>query len=173
MASKKINIQKINIEHDGVQKEHYKKDSFLIYTNSYESVKYLDDDQAGKLLKAMFFYNRGELEKVDDTLGNDKMLWAIWEPIKIYMDINADEYYQTCQTNSLNAKKGAAKKRVREHLLIEQYEKDDQTSILKLVNLAESELRDAENTEQLAKIEEKYKGLLNDIAICSSFNTPF
>ena len=76
------------------------KDSFLLYTEQEELINKLTDEQAGKLIKAIYHYAKtGEVLKMDLTLD------IAFTPIKQSLDKNAEKYERIVQRNKANISK--------------------------------------------------------------------
>ena len=71
------------------------KKSFVLYQEQEEVINRLSDEQAGKIYKAIFEYNRtGETPKMEQLLD------FIFIPIKQSIDRNKDKWVETCQRRS-------------------------------------------------------------------------
>jgi hypothetical protein len=71
------------------------RDSFVLFQEQEEVIKKLSDEQAGKLYKAIFVYNRtGEAPELDF------MLELIFTPIKQQLDRSTEKWEKTCQKRS-------------------------------------------------------------------------
>ena len=78
------------------------KDSFILYTEQKEVINKLSDEQAGKLIKAIYEYvETGQMPKLDTLLE------IVIIPFKQNIDRNADKYEEIKQKRSLAGKKGA------------------------------------------------------------------
>ena len=78
------------------------KDSFILYTEQKEVINKLSDEQAGKLIKAIYEYGEtGQMPKLDTLLE------IVIIPFKQNIDRNADKYEEIKQKRSLAGKKGA------------------------------------------------------------------
>lgn len=78
------------------------KDSFILYTEQKEVIDKLSDEQAGKLIKAIYEYvETGQMPKLDTLLE------IVIIPFKQNIDRNADKYEEIKQKRSLAGKTGA------------------------------------------------------------------
>ena len=78
------------------------KDSFILYTEQKEVIDKLSDEQAGKLIKAIYEYvETGQMPKLDTLLE------IVIIPFKQNIDRNADKYEEIKQKRSLAGKAGA------------------------------------------------------------------
>ena len=78
------------------------KDSFILYTEQKEVIEKLSDEQAGKLIKAIYKYvETGQMPKLDTLLE------IVIIPFKQNIDRNADKYEEIKQKRSLAGKAGA------------------------------------------------------------------
>lgn len=155
----------IKVMYRGKEVEHLVKDSFVIYTNNISTIEFLDDEQAGKVFKALFYYNMGELDKVDELINGDgdKMVGMAWSRIKDYMDIDGETYYKKCQVNQANAKKAAAKRYIRNYKNFSDYGKKEQEELSRLISVAEIEIDDAETPEQVEIVKTEYKNRMDEL----------
>ena len=81
------------------------KDSFILYQEHKEIFETLTDDEAGKLIKAIFEYeNTGELIELD------KSLKLAFIPIKNALDRNKEKYEKVVERNKENGKRGGRPK---------------------------------------------------------------
>jgi len=81
------------------------KKSFVLYQEQEEVINRLSDEQAGKIYKAIFEYNRtGETPKMEQLLD------FIFIPIKQSIDRNKDKWVETCQRRSEAGKLGGLAK---------------------------------------------------------------
>ena len=81
------------------------KKSFIIYHDYREALTDLNDEQVGKLFRAIFDY---EIEKKEPNfVGELKMAFKF---IKQDLDINSNKYDNICERNRENGKKGGRPK---------------------------------------------------------------
>jgi len=73
------------------------KDSFILYLEHQEIFEMLDDEQAGKLIKQIFEY-----EKTGNPPKLDKMLSLAFVPIMQSLDKNRKKYDEKCRKNKEN-----------------------------------------------------------------------
>ena len=69
------------------------KNSFLLYYNQNEIFNELTDEEAGKLIKAVFDY------EINGSVSKDKFTRALMIPIKQVLDKNKEEYEIICERN--------------------------------------------------------------------------
>lgn len=81
------------------------KDSFILYQEHKEIFEMLTDEEAGKLIKAIFEY-----EKTGRLLELDKSLKLAFIPIKNDLDRNKEKYEKIVKRNKENGKKGGRPK---------------------------------------------------------------
>ena len=78
------------------------KDTFILYTEQKEVIDKLSDEQAGKLIKAIYEYvETGEMPILDNVLD------LVIIPFKQNLDRNADKYEETKKKRSEAGKLGA------------------------------------------------------------------
>ena len=78
------------------------KDTFILYTEQKEVIDKLSDEQAGKLIKAIYEYvETGEMPNLDNVLD------LVIIPFKQNLDRNADKYEETKKKRSEAGKLGA------------------------------------------------------------------
>lgn len=81
------------------------KDSFILYQEHKEIFETLTDDEAGKLIKAIFEYeDTGQITQLD------KSLKLAFIPIKNALDKNKEKYEKVVERNKENGKKGGRPK---------------------------------------------------------------
>ncbi len=78
-----------------------KKKGFLLYNDQSDIFNQLSDEEAGKLIKHIFAYVRGEKENNPD----DKYLKLAFAPIRATLIRDALKYQEKCKLNSEIAKK--------------------------------------------------------------------
>jgi hypothetical protein len=81
------------------------KNSFLLYTDIYHTVKKLTDDQAGKLFKHILSYVNDE-----NPVVNDMIIDLVFEPIKQNLKRDLKRYEAICLRNKDNGSKGGRPK---------------------------------------------------------------
>ena len=78
-----------------------KKDSFILYTEKKELFDNLSDEEAGQLIKAIFYYaETGKASNLNKTLN------LAFIPIRQDIDRNSDKWEKTKEKRSLAGKKG-------------------------------------------------------------------
>lgn len=75
------------------------KDSFILYNDMYELIKYLDDETAGKLIKAIFEYTTNKV------IPEDKNIRAVFMFIKNQIDKNDEKWEEERKKRSEAGKK--------------------------------------------------------------------
>lgn len=85
------------------------KDSFILYLEQKEIFETLSDNEAGKLIKAIFEYeSTGQSPKLNKTLN------LVFIPIKNALDRNRLKYEAQVEKNRKNGKKGGRPKKTKE-----------------------------------------------------------
>lgn len=85
------------------------KDSFILYLEQKEIFETLSDNEAGKLIKAIFEYeSTGQSPKLNKTLN------LVFIPIKNALDRNRLKYEAQVEKNRKNGKKGGRPKKAKE-----------------------------------------------------------
>lgn len=84
------------------------KDSFILYQEQKEIFDSLTDNEAGKLIKAIFEYESGQSPKLNKTLS------LVFIPIKNALDRNRQKYEAQVEKNRENGKKGGRPKKANE-----------------------------------------------------------
>lgn len=82
------------------------RNSFVLYQEQEEVIKKLSDEQAGKLYKAIFEYNR-----TGETPVLDFMLELIFTPIKQQLDRSTEKYQKALQQRSEAGKRSGESRR--------------------------------------------------------------
>ena len=82
------------------------KESFILYTQFYESIVELTNEQAGEMLKALFVYSITEEEP--NFTGILKMAWI---PIRQQIDRAAEKYEKKAGSNRANGQLGGRPKK--------------------------------------------------------------
>lgn len=80
--------------------ENTKKDSFILYLEHKNVFDILTDEEAGKLIKAIFEY-----EEKEELPNLDKSLQIAFIPIKNTLDRNKEKYQKVIERNKENIKK--------------------------------------------------------------------
>jgi hypothetical protein len=78
------------------------KESFILYTGFYESIKDLSDTKKGQLLDAIFKDRLGEKVVFNSQQSDIRMAFSF---IKNQFRLNDEKYEKICEKNRLNAKK--------------------------------------------------------------------
>lgn len=94
------------------------KKSFILFTDRKEQINMLTDEQAGKLIKAVFEYvDTGTVTESDDFAVN--LLFSIF---KSQIDENAGKYKERCEKNRQIALERERKKRERNNTNVQERE---------------------------------------------------
>lgn len=80
------------------------KESFIIYKSFYEPIKYLNNEQLGKLFRTIFEYQINKTENVDDDIR------MAFEFFKNQFRLDDEKYKKIVERNKLNGKKGGRPK---------------------------------------------------------------
>ncbi len=79
-----------------------KKGTFILYDVDLQAVRFLSDEQAGKLFKALAKYRlKGEYP----DFAGDSALNILFHQISEHIAINEEKYRETCRKNAESAKK--------------------------------------------------------------------
>jgi hypothetical protein len=98
------------------------KKSFLLYSDTYHTVKKLADDQAGKLFKTILSYVNDENPVIDDII-----IELVFEPIKQYLKRDLRKYELIREKRS-QAGKASADKRQQVSTSVESVQQKQQVS---------------------------------------------
>ena len=77
------------------------RNSFLLYDRDGALLQLLDDEQAGKLLRALFDYRNGIRPEFSDRTTS-----VVFDIIKGHLDSDAEKYAAICERNRLAGRKG-------------------------------------------------------------------
>lgn len=80
------------------------KDSFIIYKSFYKPISKLSDKQLGRLFRAIFEYNLGEVVSVEDDIE------MAFEFFKNQFDIDESKYQGIVKRNQENGRKGGSQR---------------------------------------------------------------
>ncbi|MBQ7542113.1 MAG: hypothetical protein IJT44_07470 [Clostridia bacterium] len=89
------------------------KDNFLLPKGKYRSIQHMNDDEAGKLFKAVYCYAVTGEPDTREIFG-DRFLCTAFEEIKDYIDSNEERYKERCEVNRENGKKGGRPPKIEE-----------------------------------------------------------
>lgn len=78
-----------------------KKDSFILFTEYRAELELLSDEEAGRLIKAIFAYESGE--DTEELTGEARMLFSI---LRRRLDDNSERYEAECRARKEAGKKG-------------------------------------------------------------------
>lgn len=83
-----------------------KKDSFILYTEQKTVIDKLSDEQAGKLIKAIYEYaETGKMPELDNVLD------LVIIPFKTVLDKNKENYEKVCKARAEAGSKGGKQKK--------------------------------------------------------------
>ena len=86
-----------------------RKKAFLLYHDSYETIRFLDDEQLGKLTRLIFEY------KLYGTFPDpSNMLFFVFNPIKLQLDRDNESYLESIEAKSKAGKKSAESKALKQ-----------------------------------------------------------
>ena len=83
------------------------KESFLIYKSFYKPISKLSDKQLGRLFRAIFKYQLGEIITVEEDIE------IAFEFFKNQFEIDENKYHGIVERNRSNGSKGGAPKRAK------------------------------------------------------------
>ena len=86
-------------------------DSFVLYTDQKDVVRKLTDEQAGKLLKGLYYY--AECEELPEL---DTMLDLVITPFITTINRDKKKYDRRCETSAINGRLGGRPKKPNENL---------------------------------------------------------
>lgn len=86
-------------------------DSFVLYTDQKDVVKKLTDEQAGKLLKGLYYY--AECEELPEL---DTMIDLVITPFITTINRDKKKYDRRCETSAINGRLGGRPKKPNENL---------------------------------------------------------
>jgi hypothetical protein len=86
-----------------------RKKAFLLYHDSYDTIRFLDDEQLGKLTRLIFEY------KLYGTFPEpSNMLFFVFNPIKLQLDRDNESYLESIEAKSKAGKKSAEVKALKQ-----------------------------------------------------------
>lgn len=83
-----------------------KNKTFITYTDDFEFVKQLNDNQAGKLFKKLFLETR---EEKSEDISKDPVLTMVFNALKSKIDRDKEAYEKKCEQMRANASKSKQK----------------------------------------------------------------
>lgn len=86
------------------------KESFILYLDSLEVLDILDDEQAGLLFKAIYAYQSGDMEKLQQICKSDQSVFVAFIQFERYFKRDNERYQDTCNKRSEAGKAGAQKR---------------------------------------------------------------
>lgn len=143
------------------------KDTFILYTEQKEVIDKLSDEQAGKLIKAIYEYvETGEMPKLDNVLD------LVIIPFKQNLDRNADKYEETKKKRSEAGKIGAEIKKQKQAKQAnanfannEQANQAVNVNVNDNVNVNEDVLLEKEKKEKEEKLQQRFIECLNSFNV--------
>lgn len=143
------------------------KDTFILYTEQKEVIDKLSNEQAGKLIKAIYEYvETGEMPNLDNVLD------LVIIPFKQNLDRNADKYEETKKKRSEAGKLGAEiKKQKQAKQANAKFANNKQANQAvnvndnDNVNVNEDVLLEKENKEKEEKLQQRFIECLNSFNI--------
>lgn len=90
--------------------------AFLMYSEWHPLLTGMTDEQAGKLIKAIYAYQKGEEYEITDTL-----LLGVFQMIKAKFDADRKLYEEKCEKNRANGAKGGRPKAKKEEPKKQEY----------------------------------------------------
>jgi hypothetical protein len=93
VVERKLHISKVG-------EEVFKKKAFQLYNDNGEIFNDLSDEEAGKLIKAVFAHETGKDFKLDGVLK------TLFIPIRQQLDRDREKYFARCESSRENGKKG-------------------------------------------------------------------
>lgn len=75
-----------------------KRPGFMLYFETAETLKEMDDDEAGQFIKAMIDYAK---DGVEPDLSSNKALKYMWPQVRNRLDIDAEKYSDRCHENKV------------------------------------------------------------------------
>lgn len=81
------------------------KKSFVMYKEWFPMITTMTDEQAGQLLKTIYYYQFAE-----ETTPTDPLLNSIFQMLKTRFDIDARAYAESCEIRRENGRKGGLAK---------------------------------------------------------------
>lgn len=79
-----------------------KKGTFIVYDVDLQSIRFITEEQAGKLFKALAAYR---LNSEAPDFGDDTALKILFHQFSEHIAINEEKYKETCRKNAESAKK--------------------------------------------------------------------
>ena len=126
-----------------------KRKSLVLYHDSYSLISMLSDEEAGKLIKAVFEFDISGILP-DDLNDKQKMVFAV---IQNYLILNRENYEKKCRTNRRVALEREQKRLIKEHEQTDsQIEKE---LIAKKINSIQQRLEENERTETYTQTNER------------------
>ena len=86
------------------------KESFILYLDSLEVLDILDDEQAGLLFKAIYAYQSGDMEMLQQICKSDQSVFVAFIQFERYFKRDSERYQDTCNKRSEAGKAGAHKR---------------------------------------------------------------
>jgi len=122
-----------------------RKKAFLLYHDSYETIRFLDDEQLGKLTRLIFEY------KLYGTFPDpSNMLFFVFNPIKLQLDRDNESYLESIEAKSKAGKKSAEVKALKQ---IQQ--SSTESTRVESVEMCSTESTDNDNVNDNVSVNER------------------
>lgn len=89
------------------------KKSFVMYAEWQPLIESMTDEQAGKLIKAIYNYQYGEETPPEETLLN-----SIYQMMRNRFEVDAAKYKEVCEKRKINGQKGGLAKASKSHQML-------------------------------------------------------
>jgi hypothetical protein len=122
-----------------------RKKAFLLYHDSYDTIRFLDDEQLGKLTRLIFEY------KLYGTFPEpSNMLFFVFNPIKLQLDRDNESYLE-----SIEAKSKAGKKSAEIKALKQLQQSSTESTRVESVEVCSTESTDNDNVNDNVSVNER------------------
>ena len=137
-----------------------RKKAFLLYHDSYETIRFLDNEQLGKLTRLIFEY------KLYGTFPDpSNMLFFVFNPIKLQLDRDNESYLE-----SIEAKSKAGKKSAEIKALKQLQQSSTESTPVESVEVCSTESTDNDNVNDNVSVSDKVNDIIKS-AKAPSFKT--
>jgi hypothetical protein len=127
-----------------------RKKAFLLYHDSYETIRFLDDEQLGKLTRLIFEY------KLYGTFPDpSNMLFFVFNPIKLQLDRDNESYLE-----SIEAKSKAGKKSAEIKALKQLQQSSTKSTRVESVEVCSTESTDNDNVNDNVSVSDKEREIV-------------
>jgi hypothetical protein len=128
-----------------------RKKAFLLYHDSYDTIRFLDDEQLGKLTRLIFEY------KLYGTFPDpSNMLFFVFNPIKLQLDRDNESYLE-----SIEAKSKAGKKSAESKALKQLQQSSTESTRVESVEVCSTESTDNDNVNDNVIVSVKVNDIIN------------